>query len=188
MRSFTSSSDSGTYQSFIDTKNAELQLLSPESNVTFDSDVWVFKNKRYTTIADFGYFQKPHTKFIQRVTLEFNGEQFHINTSQLAKVIWLSLMEGKATTANVSRVLECIVLLFCYLKSNGVNCLSEDNIEGLYTLMLNNDPSENGLVSRYSVPAFVSRVGQFNVNNILRLLNVMVVSICYYLLPSQIVI
>ncbi|MEQ3660718.1 MAG: hypothetical protein ABNH21_17375 [Glaciecola sp.] len=166
------SSNSELYESFINIFNDKLQAQPTEHTVTMKDDVWKFIYGRAAHIIDFTLFNNSYTQFVKQIDLIFDGEQIQISTIEFAKVIILSLMEGKLHNANAVRALECIALLFSFLKVKNVERLSREDLTDMYSMMLSEDPKNTNLVSRLFVPSYQSRLSVFDVANILRVLKV----------------
>ena len=77
--------------------NNKLMALSPYNDASFDSEVWQFVtdvgNNRLSTL-DFSLFNLPDLKFEERVTVQYDGSNIEIVTLDLAKVLWLHMVEG----------------------------------------------------------------------------------------------
>lgn len=160
------------YESFIKIFNDKIQAQPTDYCVTMKDDVWKFVYGRSVHIIDFSSFNNSYTQFVKQINLIFDGEQIQISTIEFAKVILLSLMEGKQHNANAVRALECIALLFSFLKVKNVERLSREDITDLYSIMLSEDPKNTNLVSRLFVPSYQSRLSTFDVASILRVLKV----------------
>lgn len=156
------------YQEFISFNNDKLKLLSPMNDVSFTDDMWQFTYIRSTNKSDFSCFHREHTKFSNRVSLIFNNEMIEISIIELAKFLWLFQKESKATSLNGSRIIDCLAVLFSYLKKKEVELLSIDELVGLYADMLTVNASGERLTSRLSAPAFNSRLNVFDVKCLLR--------------------
>jgi len=152
------------YQEFIKINNDNLQMLSPENNITINDDVWKFKYKNTIHSVDFSNFSQSYTRFCQSINLIFAGVKIKVTLVEFAKVLCLSMMEGKVASYTVNHKCECIAQLFGYLKIKKVKCLLKHDLVGLYTHMLTQNASENGFVPRFSIPSFSTRLKVFDVN------------------------
>jgi hypothetical protein len=160
-------SNKDIYQLFMRINEDKLQALLPFNNTCLDDDIWKFKYKKSSYSADFSCFHLQYTHFTMDISLTFHSERISITNTQLAKILLLSLMEGTTSRQTTGRAVECIALLFNYLKIKGVNCLVVDDLIGLYTQLLTINPTSHGLVPRFVVPAFGSRFSIFDVKRLL---------------------
>ncbi|HBY88710.1 MAG TPA: hypothetical protein DEO86_22905 [Colwellia sp.] len=156
---------------FIASCNHKLQVLSPKDTPNFNEVEWDFKFNGRIAKVNFRCFLHEYTNFTQNISLVFDGEKIDISIIEFAKVLWLSLMEGKTVQSNINRRLNCIAILFSYLTSENVNCFSESDLEGLYNQILTMEPTDSGLSSRFSVPAYKTYFALFDVKSLLHTIN-----------------
>lgn len=156
------------YQEFIKIHNDKLQILSPLGGTSFGDLHWNFKYKASSPEADFSIFNRPYTQFLKTVEVKYNGENINLTIVEFAKILWLSLLEDCVPSQKHYHSVVNISLLFSYLKSKKATVLTKSDLTGLYRQMLTADPTNDGLISRFSVPAYATRLKHFNVMKLLR--------------------
>lgn len=150
--------------------NNKLMALSPYNDASFDSEVWQFVtdvgNNRLSTL-DFSLFNLPDLKFKERVTVQYDGSNIEIVTLDLAKVLWLHMVEGlSARSQKYLGTYNCLALLFSFLAEKGLSNLTSSNLESFFAYCMTQNIGIGGTTRRLTVPSYGNRLECFSIDKL----------------------
>ncbi len=150
--------------------NNKLMTLSPLHEASFDSEVWQFatdSGKNRVSTLDFSLFNLPHLKFKERITVQYDGSNIEIFTIDLAKVLWLHMVEGLSPRSqSYLGTYNCLALLFTFLSEEGLSSLLPSGLEGFFAFCMTQNIGKDGVTRRLTVPSYGNRLECFSIDKL----------------------
>jgi len=155
------------YDTLIDRFN-QLDTLA---GVEFTDAVWKINYIRvgHVITLDFSLFDKAHVTFVEHLTVNYNEQEIRLSLPDIAKAIWLTAVEGKASRRNLYHgAYHFIALLFSFLKEINSDVLTQAEWVNFYAFCLTQNVAQESVVKRLSTPAYQSRFEPLSLHHLIR--------------------
>jgi hypothetical protein len=128
-------------------------------------------NKDHVCKKDFTIFEQDQYKFFEKINITIDDTTVLVTSIELAKLIFLNLAQKqKVNTSFVAGIFIGLCTLFAVIKDKGVNAsLDSSDYKDFFTLLLTEQPTNNGLVKRLSTPSYRAIAGAFILPLIIKL-------------------
>lgn len=147
---------------FLESYNAQLDLLRPVEGCRFEHNEWRFIEGTREVVFDFNWFDKAHTKFIDSIKVTHEDKNYNITTIELAKMAFLVTASTKGIISKNLSYFNILLLIFSFLTANAKRKVKADDWQALYIFMMTTDVDKNGISDKFSARAYGSLICQIN--------------------------